>query len=223
VVFDTPCLYPNLTVRQMLEHARLVCGRRARPPAELEALLGLERFRAVKIRRLSLGNRRRAAIAHALAGRPTLVILDEPFSGLDAGGVDDLITLILGQNGRDGTTFLLASHQLPYLERICTHLGILHGGIIARGGTISDLVAERTARLWLRVNRSAGARGLLADRPDVVSVAEEPDGRLVLEVNEADPAAINRDLVAAGFDVAELVCRPPTLESLFREVVEGAA
>ena len=84
-----------------------------------------------------------------------------------------------------------------------------------------DLVAARPARLWLRVEGADGARAFLANRRDIASVGEDPDGRLVLELRGAEPAVLNRELMTAGFDVAELVCRPPTFESLFREVVEA--
>jgi ABC-2 type transport system ATP-binding protein len=220
-VFDAPCLHPNLTVRQVLRHAVLLCGPRSRPPVELEELLGLGRYRRVKIRKLSLGNRRRAAIANALVNRPSLVVLDEPFSGLDAAGIDDLLALIEQENRQQGTTFLLASHQLPYLERICTHVGILTGGRIARGGTVGELLAGQTARLWLRVDDGDRARALLQAQGDVRSIEERPDGRLVVEGPATDAAAVNRALVAAGLAVSELHSAPPSLEALFREIVGG--
>jgi ABC-2 type transport system ATP-binding protein len=103
-VFDTPSLHANLTVRQALSHAAHLIPAQKKPSAsgvqpprsvdEVMLLLGLSRYESFKIRSLSLGNRRRASIAHALLGNPKLVLLDEPFNGLDAGGVDEVLALI---------------------------------------------------------------------------------------------------------------------------------
>ena len=65
-VFDSPSLNPNLTVRQCLQHARILSRHSKRHPEELEKLLGLCQFSHFPIKTLSLGNKRRASIAHAL-------------------------------------------------------------------------------------------------------------------------------------------------------------
>ena len=117
-IFDTPSLNPNLTVRQSLRQALLLCDGAARKPAEVEAQLGITKFSDFKIKNLSLGNKRRASIAHALLANPEIILLDEPFNGLDAGGVDEVLALIKDLNQKQGTSFLLSSHQLPYLEEI---------------------------------------------------------------------------------------------------------
>jgi ABC-type multidrug transport system ATPase subunit len=218
-VFDSPCLHPDLTVRRALEHARMLCGPRSMEPAEAEALLGLERWGRVKVRRLSLGNARRASIARALIGRPSLLVLDEPFSGLDAGGVDDVLALVGRLNRSEGTSFLLASHQLPYLEGICTHVAVLHEGRIALDGPLGTILGARRAQLVLRTSEPGRALDLLRARPGVASAGIADDGRLRLEIEGADPAALNRDLVEAGFSVSELLPAPPSLEAAFREVV----
>ncbi|MCG8506334.1 MAG: ABC transporter ATP-binding protein, partial [Sphingomonadales bacterium] len=114
-VFDSPSLYPNLTLQQCLEHASLLCPNPVRSVQEVETLLSIEKFHKFKIRQLSLGNKRRASIAQALLGNPKFIILDEPFNGLDAEGVDDVLALIGRLNQEFGTSFLLSSHQLPYL------------------------------------------------------------------------------------------------------------
>ncbi len=222
VVFDDSGLHGNLTVRQSLEHARLLSGyRRVRSPAELEALLGLEPFRSVKVRKLSRGNLRRANIAAALVGRPSLLVVDEPFAGLDAGGVDDVLALIRRLHETEGTSVLVASHQLPYLEGICSHVSILHAGTVARWGTMAEVLEGRRPRLTLRTSDPSRAVEILARRDAVRSATLRPDGRIEAESDD-DPAAINRDLVQAGFAVSELTSRPPSLEDVFREVTGRA-
>lgn len=219
VAFDEAGLPPHLTVRQALEHARLLSGPRSLPAAELEERLGLGPYRSVRVRRLSRGNLRRAAVACALVGRPSLAILDEPFSGLDAGGVDDLAGLIRDlPSGDTGASVLLASHQLAYVEGVCSHVAILHGGRIRVAGSLPDVLRGRPTRLWLRTSRPDAASEAISARGDVRSAALEPDGRIRVELDGADPGDLNRDLVRAGFAVRELVPRPPSLDAVFRDV-----
>jgi len=101
IALDVPGLHPHLTVREELEHAALFTGREGRTPAQVLALAGIGEFASRKTRKLSLGNRRRAAIALAILGRPELIVLDEPFSGLDPPGVEDLLSLFV-RLGRAG-------------------------------------------------------------------------------------------------------------------------
>ena len=160
-IFDTSSLHPNLTLRQSLEHAALLTENQVRSPEQVEELLSIKQFTTFKIRHLSLGNKRRASLAHALLSNPDFIVLDEPFNGLDAGGVDDVLELIQRLNKEEGTTFLLSSHQLPYLESICSHIAILHEGAIAVSGTIENLLQDSKHTLLLRSEPPSDALSFL--------------------------------------------------------------
>lgn len=226
VVFDEPCLHPHLTVRQTLRHAALLTGADQSELPDLEALLGIERYRDFKLRDLSLGNGRRASIAAALVGSPSLVILDEPFNGLDAGGVDDLLDLIKQLNQERGMSFLLASHQLSYLERICTHLAVLHDGRVAISGPVAQLLAASRSSVKVVTSHPQEAQRVLSDMAGVTLRQTKPthDGlaTMICELHEIDAAALNRALVVAGVEVHELRAQRKSLDSLFREVTGGA-
>lgn len=223
-IFDTPGLHPALTVRQVLEHARLVCGQPVRSPADVEDLLGISRYRNYKISQLSLGNRRRTSIAHALIGQPDFIVLDEPFNGLDAGGVDDVLALIKKLNREHGTTFLLSSHQLAYLENVCTHLAILHQGRIALNGSVDSLFHDRQARLDVHCDQPDQASTVLAGIRGVSAITRTGDGNhawLSMTLADVEPAAINSALVLAGVQVSGLETHRPDLTQLFHEIVEA--
>jgi ABC-2 type transport system ATP-binding protein len=79
-----------------------------------------------KLRRLSRGMRMKAALASSLAYRPTLIVLDEPFTGLDALVRDELIEGLLAR--AEGTTILISSHDLAEIESFASHIGYLDGG-----------------------------------------------------------------------------------------------
>lgn len=217
-IFDTPGLHPGLTVRQCLEHARLLCDRPIRTPAELENLLGISKYSNYKIRQLSLGNRRRAAIAHALTGQPAFVVLDEPFNGLDAGGVEDVLALIQKLNREAGTSFLLSSHQLAYLENICTHLSILHDGNIAVSSSTHDLISPAESRLRVVCNHPEAAFPLLKHTVGVLKI-ERSGPAFLLRLDGLGPEDINYKLVMAGIAVSELQPERRDLTALFHEIV----
>jgi len=229
-VFDTPSLHVNLTVRQALSHAALQLptkkhtrGSAAEPNRsvdEMMSLLGLSRYESYKLRSLSLGNRRRTSIAHALLGNPKLVLLDEPFNGLDAGGVDEVLSLITTLNREFGTSFLLSSHQLPYLQSVCTHLSILHGGQIVASGSLGDLLKGSDAKLIVRTPDLASAQALLMQFDGIQGVISE-NNALSITLAGAKPAAVNRALVNAGIEVNEIVHVCASVDSLFRELTSG--
>jgi ABC-2 type transport system ATP-binding protein len=229
-IFDAPCLHPGLTVRQVLEHARLLCAEPLRSCEEVEQLLGISRYSAYKISHLSLGNRRRAAIAQALLGNPAFIVLDEPFNGLDVDGVDEVLALIKRLNQEHGTTFLLSSHQLPYLEEICSHLSILHKGRISLSGEIRNIFSHKHARYSLNCNNTAQAVRLLQQMPGVglLNLAELeqqnfPANRLIeVEALDISSADINYQLVTQGAEVLELIIKKHTLATLFRDSTSGA-
>ena len=222
-IFDSPSVAPHLTVRQCLEHGRRLCPRPVRSCAEVERLLGIEAYSRYRIRQLSLGNRRRVSIAHALLGEPRLILLDEPFNGLDAGGVDQVLALISELNRESGASFLLSSHQLPYLEQVCSHIAILHQGRIAAAGELQGLLADSGARVILHSAELAAARQLLAGDGRVEMLEGSADGGLALRLNDWRSDQLVAHLVAHDVPVAELIRQRASLDGLFRELTAGDA
>jgi ABC-type multidrug transport system ATPase subunit len=215
-IFDSPSLNPNLTVRQVLEHARILCDKPSRSPEQVEELLGIRKYSKFRIRHLSLGNRRRASIAQALIGRPAFIILDEPFNGLDAGGVDDVLALISRLNREEGTAFLLSSHQLPYLEQICSHMAILHKGQIVVSDKVDTLFRMRQTSVIIRCEQLEAARQVLAANPGLQVRAD--DAEIRVQPGLISSAEINALLMQQGISVSELIIERPSLTSLFHEI-----
>ena len=217
-IFDTPSLHPNLTVRQSLEHAVLLCDKPTRKPSDVENLLGVEKFSNYKIKHLSLGNKRRASIAHALIGSPKLIVLDEPFNGLDAGGVDDVLALIKNLNSEENTSFILSSHQLPYLESICSHAAILHNGQISASGAIEQLISEEKLLVQLHIGNSTSAVQLIQNNPKLELQSIDEDGCIQLALTDMDSADLNSWLVNNNVPVKELIVRRSSLSKLFKKL-----
>ena len=221
-VFDSPSLNPYLTVRQCLQHAKLLSKRSQQRPEDLEKLLGLHQFRGFPIKTLSLGNKRRASIAHALISDPDLVILDEPFNGLDANGVDEVLMLIKSLNQERGTSFLLSSHQLPYLEGICSHLAILHQGKIVRSGEKSALLRLETSKVRLRTTDPAGAVSLLRSVEGTSCSPGAVEEEVLVSSDIMTAAVINSQLAQHQIPVYELATERASLSSLFRRLTQDS-
>lgn len=222
-IFDSPSLHPNLTVRQCLNHALLLCEKPTRSASEAEKLLGVSRFSDFKIKNLSLGNKRRLSIAQALLGDPEFVVLDEPFNGLDAEGVDDVLELISTLNRDHGTTFLLSSHQLPYLEQTCSHISILHQGKITHSDTISNLLGSTQTTVQIKTADIEAASIALENISGAELLNIDSDGYLNISVADSDSAAINKALVERQIPVAELILKRASLAGLFREITSQDA
>src|SRR5690606_16704670 len=147
----------------------------------------------------SMGMRQRLAIAAALITNPDLLILDEPTNGLDPAGQREIRQLITDL-AKAGRTIFLSSHLLHEVQEICTHVAILDRGRLITAGPLAEILSGGD-RLEFTVDRPADAAGLLEAQPAVEAV-EVRDGRLLVDIDADEAAAINRTLVEAGFAVS---------------------
>ncbi|HET9724573.1 MAG TPA: DUF4162 domain-containing protein, partial [Actinomycetota bacterium] len=154
-------------------------------------------------------------LAAALVHRPEVLVLDEPFSGLDPVGVD-VLSGVLREQAASGVPVVFSSHQLDLVERLCESVVLIHRGRVVAAGRISDL-READPRRLVRVE-VAGAAPAWYEALAGVRVAEPlPDGAL-LELDGARPADVLDAASAAGevrtFDVVR-----PSLMEIFRRAV----
>ncbi|MFF8960437.1 ABC transporter ATP-binding protein [Streptomyces sp. NPDC014894] len=122
------------------------CTSGARPTAEALELVGLGDRARVRVKQLSGGERRRLDLALALLGRPEVLFLDEPTTGLDAEGRRDTWDLVRALRDT-GTTVLLTTHYLEEAESLADRLAIMHQGRIVTTGTPAEVTGSRPARI----------------------------------------------------------------------------
>lgn len=122
------------------------CTSGARPVAEALDLVGLGARARVRVKQLSGGERRRLDLALALIGRPEVLFLDEPTTGLDPEGRRDTWDLVRALRDT-GTTVLLTTHYLEEAEALADRLAIMHRGVIVTAGTPAEVTAARPARI----------------------------------------------------------------------------
>ncbi|GAA4911969.1 ABC transporter ATP-binding protein [Streptomyces coeruleoprunus] len=135
------------------------CTSGARPTGEALDMVGLAARATVRVKQLSGGERRRLDLALAVLGRPEVLFLDEPTTGLDAEGRRDTWELVRAL--RDGgTTVLLTTHYLEEAEALADRLAIMHEGRIVTAGTPAEVTASRPSRIRFRLPEGVGAERL---------------------------------------------------------------
>ncbi|MEV7694847.1 ATP-binding cassette domain-containing protein [Microbacterium sp. NPDC089189] len=211
-------LYPKMKVGEHIAYlARLHGYSKAQATANAEALLerlGLGERLGDLIETLSLGNQQRAQIAAALVHDPEVLILDEPFSGLDPLAVE-VVAGVLQERAAAGAAVLFSSHQLDVVERLCDDLVIIAGGTIRAAGTRAELrAAHSVPRFEISTTDDLGWLREI----DEVTVLELAGGQAVFD---ADPAVARRVLqrAAASGEVDAFIPQHPTLAQIFREVI----
>ena len=216
-------LYPRMKVAEQLVYlARLhgLSASAAKAAAERwTERLGLEGRRGDEVQSLSLGNQQRVQLAAALVSDPELLILDEPFSGLDPVAVD-VMSQVLLERAAAGVPTLFSSHQLDVVERLCDRVVIIRSGRLVADGTIPELQATETPRWRVVVEQAAGSPPVQAASLNLPAPAVELDdaGRLVITAAGADEQALLSAAQHLG-TVRELGPVRHRLTEIFREVL----
>jgi len=209
-MIETPRFPPFMTARQVLVWLSSAHGLKA-DPARVSGWLervGLSEAADRKVRGFSVGMSQRLGVAAALITDPELVILDEPTSGMDPPGIQEMRALIRSLAERDGITVVLASHQLLEVQRVCDRVAILNRGKLVREGSVSDLTS---AGERLRLSVTPMARAL-----EVLGAKGVRDGEAVLaDIPRAEGPALIRALVEAGIDISEARWVGTDLEAIF--------
>jgi ABC-2 type transport system ATP-binding protein len=212
-------LYPKMRVLEQTVYLARLHGwspaAARRNAVDLLERLGLGERLDDSVESLSLGNQQRAQIAAALVHRPEVLVLDEPFSGLDPMAVETVQAVLTDAAGA-GAPVLFSSHQLDVVERLCDDLVIIADGRIRAAGSPDDLREQHVADRWELL--MSGDAGWLRDLSGI-RVAQFDGGWAVFEA-ETDAArrAVLAEAVSRG-DVVSFAREHTTLAQIFKEVV----
>lgn len=191
-IIEKPCLYSYLNAMENLLLFARIQGAPHTSPV-LEALMdkvGLSPQRKDPVRNYSMGMQQRLGIAIALINGPEALILDEPFSGLDPMGVENLRMLILQLAQQDRIAVLIASHNVEELQKCCDYLYVIRDGAILKSDTAASLIQRHTDKYQLVGHQLADSKVL---------------------------AKFNPVFQGAG---AEINCVPDTIGSVLQELAE---
>src|SRR5579884_186457 len=218
---EAPTFYPYMSGRRNLELLAAFDGDSAASRVD-EALDTVELTGRAKDRvgGYSHGMRQRLGIAAALLRDPKLLLLDEPTTGLDPGGMRDMRLLIQRLAGQ-GITIVLSSHLLAEVEEVCNRVAIVQKGRIVYEGQIAEL--KRAAGMTYRLSTTDDARALAVCRAQP-GIADVRCGETItFTADAAAVAELSRALVEAGALIRALAPQGATLEDLFFSLTEGRA
>lgn len=164
----------------------------------------------------SVGMKQRLGLAAAFFTKPELVILDEPTSGMDPAGIQEIRALIVDLAKREGVTVILASHQLDEVKRVCERVAILSKGKVVAEGGVAELTAGEARLRIVAASPIAQVLGVLGAK----GVADGADAVLA-DIRREEAPALIRALVEAGVEIVEARWRDADLEGVYLKTLEA--
>ena len=212
-MIETPRFPPYLSARQVLRMLAKASGlKKADYEARIDSLL--ERVNLTdaadrKVRGFSVGMAQRLGIAAALITQPEMLILDEPTSGMDPAGINEMRALIRELADKDGVTVVIASHQLAEVQRVCDRVAILDHGRLVSEGAVSELVSGQASGLRIVATPTAAVLKLLGKKG-----IRDGEGVLAL-IERREAPDLFRRLVAENISITEARWVGGDLEKVF--------
>ncbi len=219
VVFDRATLIDGLSVSQNLSYARILIAQKGgKSDEEILDIVGLSGRQKQRAGQLSLGQRRRLSIGRALIGKPELLILDEPLSGLDALGVADMLDLFKSLQD-DGLTLILSTHRLHEMERVVDQVAVLVDGKVLEAGPLENLLTDPENRIRLAATPKRKAQAAVKKVPGVQSVHDGEDGTLTVIPGKARAADLAKAVIDSGCALHRLEPERLSLQVAFERMV----
>lgn len=223
-LIENPGILPNLSAQDNMEALALATGivdakTRTR---ELLRLVSLDDAGKKKAKSFSQGMKQRLGIAMALLGSPDLLLLDEPFNGLDPEGTRDIRNLIIRLNQMYNMTIVVSSHVLDQLDRMVTDYGVIANGSMVREMSAKEVQAECGESLRIRTSDPSRTLAQLEQRFSDAFLLMEPDTAIRIS-QTSDLDAIAGFLHEMDVTVLELSETKRDLEDYFVALMEGGA
>ena len=215
-VIEEPGFYPSLTGLDNVRCRALSLGLPDAKAASAQALeqVGLADVARKKAKKYSLGMKQRLGLAMALVGSPDILMLDEPFNGLDPQVVREVRSLIVRLAEVHGVTVFISSHVLDQLERMATRYGVIREGRLVREVTAAEVEAECADYLSVRCAEAELALSVLQTAFPQASFTVMPDNALHVSGGAA-PQEVGRVLAQRGIVVEELFVHERDIEEYF--------
>jgi len=201
---ESPALYLHLSAINNLRYiAKVRKIDYAKIPAILE-LVNLHKHGHYKVKQYSLGMKQRLAIAMALLSEPQLLLLDEPVNGLDPTGIVEIRKLLVRLNQEQGVTIFVSSHLLAEIEKMCTHVGIIHQGKLMFEGTMKELSAQ-SGKCKIQVTTDNAKQWVesLTSQYEGVTLSSENQFTVLLQ-DKQDIPAFSKEAIEKGMNLYEL-------------------
>jgi lantibiotic transport system ATP-binding protein len=202
-LIETPSMYSQLTAYENLSVLQKIYRCPKENISKALELVELSRTAEKKAGQFSLGMKQRLGIAMAILNNPSLLILDEPTNGLDPNGMIEIRELLRKLNKTTGATIVISSHLLSEIEKLATHVGIIHKGKMMFQGTLDELKIRQQPLQRVVVETSNDARAAGIIRNHNIDPRLE-NGKIILPaISRQQIASLNRELIGAGIDIRD--------------------
>jgi len=220
-LIEQPAIYLHLSGRENLVNRALVLQVPEKRVDEMLDLVHLTDAANKKAGKYSLGMKQRLGIALALLSDPKLLILDEPTNGLDPNGIIEVRELLIRLVTQHKKTVFVSSHLLAEVERMATHVGIIHKGEMLFQGSIKDLEAISQPQIQVEVNETVDAANFL--KKQGLAVNEVNDEHVSVPfTSKTQMGEINTLLNQNGYTVYSIRKVNKDLEKLFLDITQNA-
>jgi ABC-2 type transport system ATP-binding protein len=215
--------YENFTGRQFIESMLALHGRgrewTRRTGAQALEMVAMSEHQDRRLRAYSKGMRQRIKIALALAHQPEVLVLDEPFNGLDPVGRREMMELF-ADYARQGRTIILSSHILHEIEQMTDHILMMSNGYVLAEGQVThvrDLLRSHPFQVFLRCSEPRRLAAIMLQEENVSSVQIEDERSLTLMTRDPDAfyLRLNDTVVASGIDIDVVTLADENVQSIY--------
>ncbi len=210
--YDNMTAWENLIITAKLNKVE-------NPKERIEKLLrrvGLSNWADVEVGKFSRGMKQRLGIADALLKKPSVLILDEPTSGIDPRGAEEILSIIQSLAREEKITILMSSHLLHQVEKICDRVAIMDKGKIIAQGTLKDLIGEKYR---IEIETDKMSNDILEDLRNLGEVEVE-ERKVRITADKDIRREVSAILYAKGAIVLDLHISRPSLAEIYRELLE---
>lgn len=220
-LIESPSLYGHLTA---IENLSILQKSYQCPKTRIKEVLeivGLSQTGNKKAGQFSLGMKQRLSIAIALLHNPSLLILDEPTNGLDPNGIIEMRELLKKLNSNNNMTILVSSHLLSEIEKIASHIGIIHKGSLLFQGTLSELHLKQTLTSYTCFESNNPAKSMEIILSNGLKATLEDDQVILQSVDKDVISKLNERFVKNNIQVFQINTIKNDLESIFIDLVKN--
>jgi ABC-2 type transport system ATP-binding protein len=219
ITVEAPAFYEYLSGRKNLElAARLLDNVLPREIDEILERIGLAERQHDRVRVYSTGMKQRLGIGRAMLGRPRLLILDEPTSGMDPEGIHEVLSFLREKVRKEGLTIFVSSHQMSEIEEFCDTVFVINRGQLVASGRVKELLKphERVVRVTF-VGKIPDAN-FISRHPQIRNVESVAVDTLEITLARDDSAWLNQCLLQSGFSVSAITPKQKTLKEFFLSI-----
>ncbi len=220
-LIESPSLYGHLTAIENLHLLQKIYQCPKSRIKEVLTLVGLPDTGSKKASQFSLGMKQRLSIAVALLHTPSILILDEPTNGLDPNGIIEMRMLLKKLNYEQGVTIIISSHLLAEIEKLVSHIGIIHKGKMMFQGTLKELKDRQQQSAYIIFDTNDVEKTTRIIQSNNLTVTNR-DGKIIIPVvPKSMISSINQQVVRAGIQVFEISISKNDLEAIFVDVISN--